>query len=92
MVGLDKSSFHTEVAVNGVLSSSKVLLHKLFHILGRYHENERTDRENYIEVIEKNIIEGVYMYIHMYIYTGWKNILVKNVLAFLHNMIYKNAI
>ena len=44
--------------VEGKRSSSKALLHMLFHILGRYHEHERPDREEYIEVVEKNIIEG----------------------------------
>ena len=38
--------------------SSKELLHMLFHILGRYHEHERPDKEEYIKVIEENIIEG----------------------------------
>ena len=58
MVGLDKSSYCTNVVVDGVWSSPKALLHMLFHILGRHHEHERPDRMNYIEVIEKNIIEG----------------------------------
>ena len=38
--------------------NTKALLHMLFHILGRYHEHERADREEYVDVIEENIIEG----------------------------------
>ena len=74
MVGFDKSSYCTNVAVDGVWSSSKALLHTLFHILGRHHEHERADRKNYIEVIENNVIEGVY--IHMYNYNRQKIIIV----------------
>ena len=40
-------------------SNSKELLHMLFHILGRYHEHERADRDRYIDVILDNIIEGM---------------------------------
>ena len=68
MVGFDKSSYRTNVAVDGAWSTSKALLHMLFHILGRYHEHERPDRVKYIEVIEKNILEGAYMYIHYYVH------------------------
>ena len=95
MVGFDKSSYHTNVAVDGVWSSGKALLHTLFHILGRYHEHERTDRVKYIKVIEKNILEGLYMYIHYYVHLqSSKNYRRRKsyILAFLNNMMYKNAI
>ena len=58
MVGLDKSTYCSYVTVDETSSSSKALLHTLFHILGRYHEHERADREKYIDIIEENIIEG----------------------------------
>ena len=58
MVGFDKSTNCSNVPVQGVFSGSKALLHMLFHVLGRYHENERPDRVKNIAVIEKNIIEG----------------------------------
>ena len=58
MVGFDKSTYYRNVSVEGVRSSSKALLHMLFHILGRYHEHERPDRENYVDVIEENVIQG----------------------------------
>ena len=34
----------------------------LFHILGRYHEHERPDRDRYIDFIEENIIQGIFKY------------------------------
>ena len=58
-VGLDKSTHYRYVRVDADCSSSKALLHTLFHILGRYHEHERADREEYVDTIEKNIIEGI---------------------------------
>ena len=36
-------------------------MHMLFHILGRYHEHERADREKYIDIIDENIMEGKYI-------------------------------
>ena len=62
MVGFDKSSHYRYVQVDTDCLTSKALLHTLFHILGRYHEHERADRERYVEVIEENIIEGMYMF------------------------------
>ena len=59
MVGFDKSTHYHYVKVDTEHLSSKALLHTLFHILGRYHEHERPDREKYIDIIEKNIIEGI---------------------------------
>ena len=34
------------------------MLHSLFHVLGRYHEHQRGDREEYIRIIKEHIIEG----------------------------------
>ena len=62
MVGFDKSTYGSYVPVDGTRSSPKAILHTLFHILGRYHEHERVDRVKYIEVMERNIIEGIYNY------------------------------
>ena len=60
MVGLDRSTRYRYVQVDAGCLSSKALLHTLFHILGRFHEHERHDRGEYVEVIEDNIIEGTY--------------------------------
>ena len=58
MVGFDRSTRYRYVQVDIENLSSKALLHMLFHILGRYHEHERHDRDKYVNVIEENIIEG----------------------------------
>ena len=58
VVGFDRSTYYRYVQVDTEFSSTKALLHTLFHILGRYHEHERADREKYVNVIKENIIEG----------------------------------
>ena len=59
MVGLDRSTHYRYVQVGDEFSSSKALLHMLFHVLGRYHEHERGDRDTYVDIMETNIIEGI---------------------------------
>ena len=59
VVGFDRSTHYRYVQVDKDCLSYKALLHTLFHILGRYHEHERPDREKYVDVIEENIIEGI---------------------------------
>ena len=34
------------------------LLHEIFHALGRYHEQSRTDRNRYIKIFHLNIMQG----------------------------------
>ena len=34
-------------------------IHELLHVLGVLHEHTREDRDQYIEVIEKNIQDGM---------------------------------
>ena len=58
VVGLDRSTTYRYVQVGEKFSSTKALFHTLFHILGRYHEHERADRNEYVDIIEKNIIQG----------------------------------
>ena len=58
MIGFDNFTHYRYVQLDQDFSSSKALLHMLFHVLGRYHEHERADREKYVNVIEENIIEG----------------------------------
>ena len=59
VVGFDKFTYCSYIPVDSTCFSSKALLHTLFHLLGRYHEHERSDREKYVHVIEENIIEGM---------------------------------
>ena len=59
MVGFDRSTHYRYVQVDEEFPSYKALLHTLFHILGRYHEHERLDREKYVAAVEENIIEGI---------------------------------
>ncbi|BBH52706.1 M12 family metallopeptidase [Fluviispira sanaruensis] len=40
---------------DGSCFHNKILLHELMHTLGFHHEHSRFDRDNYIEIIEKNI-------------------------------------
>ena len=61
VVGLDMSTYCRSIRVDGACSSFKALLHTLFHVLGRYHEHERPDRETYVDINEENIIEGIFM-------------------------------
>ena len=74
VVGLDKSSLYRYVEVGKDSLSFKALLHTLFHILGRYHEHERADRKEYVDIIEENIIEGIYIFIlatrNIYVYVN----------------------
>ena len=68
MVGLDRSTNYQYVQVEQEFLCPKALLHTLFHILGRYHEHERADREKYINIVKQNIIEGIIiMYASTYI-------------------------
>ena len=58
VVGFDRSSHYRYIQIDTEHLTTKGLLHTLFHILGRYHEHERPDREKYVEIIEENIIQG----------------------------------
>ena len=68
VVGLDRSTHYRYVQVGAGFLSSKALLHTVFHILGRYHEHERADKNHYVDTIEKNIIEGIYTVYYSFIY------------------------
>ena len=59
MIGYEKSLPYRDVQVEEEHATWRSLLHTLFHILGRYHEHQRGDREKYVHVFRQNIIEGI---------------------------------
>ena len=82
-IGYDEATNSVPVEVDGRWANSKSTLHMLFHILGRYHEHQRADKEKYVRVIKDNIFQGMknvcikcerieliecYTYSYMYIY------------------------
>ena len=73
VVGYDNNSRYRHVQVDAYEKhgSSKALLHSLFHVLGRYHEHQRGDREEYIQVIKEHVMEGVNIHTYMYMYNTY---------------------
>ena len=59
VVGYDNSGNSRYVLVNKMLASITSIMHALFHILGRYHEHQRTDRDSYVSVKKENIMKGI---------------------------------
>ena len=92
MVGFDRFTRYRYIQVDAESLSSKALLHTMFHILGRYHEHERADRDQYVNIIKKNVIGGIllthtlYMYIYLYVYTVYIHVYVH-----VHVHIYKRS-
>ena len=58
-VGYEKSSHYRYVQVDTEHVNTKSLLHSLFHILGRYHEHQRADREAFIHIYMEEVLEGI---------------------------------
>ena len=59
-VGIYDQDQQAQVAVFDSLSwSLKNSFHLLFHVLGRYHEHQRPDRDQYIRIQWNNIKEGI---------------------------------
>ena len=60
-VGYDASTHYRYVPVSKDFVSPTEMLHKVFHILGRYHEHQRPDRVEYVRVMWANVMEGTYI-------------------------------
>ena len=58
ILGFDNVTHYRYIKVDEQHASSKSMLHTMFHILGRYHEHQRADREKYIKIIREYVIEG----------------------------------
>ena len=57
-IGHDETANSIIVEIDGKYANSKSTLHMLFHILGRYHEHQRADKEKYVRVLKENIVQG----------------------------------
>ena len=58
-VGIYNQKEHIQlVEINFEYIPRKGSFHTLFHVLGRYHEHQRPDRDQYIKVQWNNIREG----------------------------------
>lgn len=42
------------------------VLHQLFHVLGRFHEHQRKDRDRYVTIKWDNILPGAVRIINVY--------------------------
>lgn len=49
-----------EVAI-GDCQATESIVHELGHAIGFYHEHERPDRDDYIEIIQKNVERSIWM-------------------------------
>ena len=57
-VGFSKSKNNHYVDVLEPYTTLWTSLHLIFHILGRYHEHQREDRDKYVRIVKKNIMKG----------------------------------
>ena len=77
IVGRDENRQVNSIDVGDATIKMRSAFHMLFHVLGRYHEHQRQDRNEYVQINWMNILEGEeinYKYeywgtiIYMYIY------------------------
>ena len=58
MVGMKKNEKESFVEIDEDVMDSRSIMHMLFHLLGRYHEHQRIDRDNYVNIFRENMLEG----------------------------------
>ena len=78
MVGRDENKQFYSIEVGDATIKMRSAFHMLFHVLGRYHEHQRQDRNEYVQINWMNILEGEeinlqilikrYYYLHIYKY------------------------
>ena len=57
-IGFSKSTVFQCIEIDPTNLRLRESIHIIFHILGRYHEHQRSDRDEYIQINWENIIEG----------------------------------
>ena len=80
-VGMDTSQIDQFVYVKSENLTTKYMVHILFHVLGRYHEHQRNDRDQYIIIDWDAVHQGdptlcIIMYGHVCTIV-WKNFVEK---------------
>ena len=47
-----------DISIGPGCEDKGIVIHEIFHALGRWHEQSRPDRDLYVEIIMENIQEG----------------------------------
>ena len=66
----DRENHYQTVEINlNKIFGVRDAYHTLFHVLGRHHEHQRPDRDQYITVHWNNIKRGTVYSVHVFLYT-----------------------
>ena len=57
-VGCHRETFVQDVKLLPGNTTIRPILHNLFHLLGRYHEHVRHDRDYFVRIHPENIVKG----------------------------------